>query len=688
MELAKFSEEIEKQILKNKISIFIAGTGSGKSLFIPFCIFSSKRKSKIFITCNTIPSAIALYNMQKKMLQNVLKINTDEGIDQYIGYAADSVKHYNDETNIVYCTARHILNRIVDTFSDPEKKKFDFCDYLFVDEAHTKTLDISVILTLWDKSFKESEKDVPSLIIATATEDKFLKDINPIYCVFKTKPYEVIKNFLEQTPTRKQLWDDIAVKATEINEFDKKLGDILIFVPGRGEMERVISKFELLNKDKDNYKIYRIIRGSHDQESLDEEIDKRKIIFGTNIVETSITIPNLFCVIDSMKEKIISSSAGAVKFLETQTISKDSSIQRAGRVGRTKPGIYIAMMSESDYEKLNEHRSAEIERLDLYEIILKLFSSGLNPIEILADAPEKTVISSIKLLENLSFIKDKDENYILTKKGRVCVNFPLKIRNSSFLYQWADKYPNFIFIGIVVACTIDSLSGPSFFSFDETENTDVQIQTTLSQFVKKSDIGTFLKIILECIIYMEGDLRNRVKLMEFCKQNLLNHNKVKEILTKISLCTKDLKRNEYKFEPEIPEVDNFINEYCDDIEKVLYNSYFNRELFYINGKYYLFPRISPDEKITEAMIKKDGRQTSVSFLMNFRGKQLELKLNKYDTENLVSLEIFSGISRYNFRNFSDIELKGHDLRKSENVIKLVEEGIQVDNDDENIIYFE
>lgn len=76
----------------------------------------------------------------------------------------------------------------------------------------------------------------------------------------------------------------------------------------------------------------------------------RKIIFATNIAETSLTVANIGYVIDSgyVKQKVYSSDTG-MESLVVVPISKVQAIQRTGRAGRTREGKCIRLYSEKFY---------------------------------------------------------------------------------------------------------------------------------------------------------------------------------------------------------------------------------------------------------------------------------------------------------------------------------------------------
>jgi HrpA-like RNA helicase len=105
----------------------------------------------------------------------------------------------------------------------------------------------------------------------------------------------------------------------------------------------------------------------------------RKIIFATNIAETSLTVANVGYVIDCgfVKQKIYNSDTG-MESLMVVPISKVQAIQRTGRAGRTREGKCIRLYSEKYYkEQMPDMTVPEIKRVNLSSTILTLKSLGI-----------------------------------------------------------------------------------------------------------------------------------------------------------------------------------------------------------------------------------------------------------------------------------------------------------------------
>ena len=106
-----------------------------------------------------------------------------------------------------------------------------------------------------------------------------------------------------------------------------------------------------------------------------------KIILSTNIAETSVTIPGIRFVIDSGLVKIRSyKNSTGIDTLKVEAISKNSSIQRAGRAGRESEGKCFRLYSDESFSSLDENTIPEILRCNLSGIILNLKAIGIKDV--------------------------------------------------------------------------------------------------------------------------------------------------------------------------------------------------------------------------------------------------------------------------------------------------------------------
>jgi ATP-dependent helicase HrpB len=80
---------------------------------------------------------------------------------------------------------------------------------------------------------------------------------------------------------------------------------------------------------------------------------RRKVVLATSIAETSLTIEGVRTVVDSgLARRIEHHAASGMGRLVTVRVARAQADQRAGRAGRTAPGVCYRLYSRQDYEAL------------------------------------------------------------------------------------------------------------------------------------------------------------------------------------------------------------------------------------------------------------------------------------------------------------------------------------------------
>ncbi|WP_409347012.1 ATP-dependent helicase HrpB [Paenibacillus sp. MBLB4367] len=157
-------------------------------------------------------------------------------------------------------------------------------------------------------------------------------------------------------------------------------GDVLVFLPGTGEIRRVMSQLTALSLGKG----VRIspLYGNLPQSAQDEAIapcpaGQRKVVLATSIAETSLTVDGVRIVIDCGLSRVprFSPKTGMTR-LETVTVSRASADQRRGRAGRQMPGVCYRLWTEQEERKLAARSVPEINEADLAPLALELAAWG------------------------------------------------------------------------------------------------------------------------------------------------------------------------------------------------------------------------------------------------------------------------------------------------------------------------
>lgn len=151
-------------------------------------------------------------------------------------------------------------------------------------------------------------------------------------------------------------------------------GDLLVFLPGVGEIRRCESRLATLAQQH-NLAIMPLYGDlpAEQQDAVLARSDRRKLILSTNVAETSLTIEGVTGVIDSGLARVLRyDDATGLDKLELTPISKASADQRAGRAGRTQAGICLRLWPQVGHRHRPEFELPEIQRVDLAGALLQL----------------------------------------------------------------------------------------------------------------------------------------------------------------------------------------------------------------------------------------------------------------------------------------------------------------------------
>jgi ATP-dependent RNA helicase DDX35 len=200
-------------------------------------------------------------------------------------------------------------------------------------------------------------------------------------------------------------------------ECSGEAGDILVFLPGKPEIDRAT---DLLTAEPETRHLYPL--ALHGSLSMTAQMAvfqsaprgfKRRVIFATNVAETSLTIPDIRFVIDSglVKRRVFQPASGTHKMVLCK-ISKSSARQRAGRAGRTRPGRVFRLYTQEEYEEMADFSPSEMELCDFTSQLLQLKAIGIrDPISFgfLTPPPRSHVAAAKLALRALGAINDQDE---------------------------------------------------------------------------------------------------------------------------------------------------------------------------------------------------------------------------------------------------------------------------------------
>ena len=208
-------------------------------------------------------------------------------------------------------------------------------------------------------------------------------------------------------------------------------GSVLAFLPGRREIERTAERLAgRIGSDVDVVALFGMLDGrAQDMAIRPSPAGRRKVVLATSIAETSITIDGVRVVIDSGLARLPKfEPASGLTRLETVRASKASADQRAGRAGRTQPGVAIRLWRAEQTAALPAFTPPEILEADLSGLLLDCAAFGVADPATLAflDPPPAPALAEARtLLRELGAITADGR---LTTDGEAMRSLALPVR--------------------------------------------------------------------------------------------------------------------------------------------------------------------------------------------------------------------------------------------------------------------
>ena len=354
-----------------------------------------------------------------------MALTLGEPVGETVGYRVRGDTRVGARTRIEVVTEGVLTRMILD---DPS---LDGIGAVIFDEFHERNLvaDTGLALTLQTQELVRRELRilVMSATLDVAAVARLLGDAQVIGSEGRSFPVDV--RYLPPRP-------DDRIEAHVTRAVRRALaehgGDVLVFLPGAGEIRRV----ESLLCDGDLPPGVRVapLHGMLPLAEQDAAIaparpGERKVVLATSIAETSLTIEGVRVVVDAGVARVprFSPSTGMTR-LETVRVSRASAEQRRGRAGRVAPGTCWRLWAEHDQAALLERATPEILEADLAPLALDLAAAGIaDPLALRwLDAPPPVPFTQARALLRELGALDRDGR--LTAHGTRMAAIPLHPR--------------------------------------------------------------------------------------------------------------------------------------------------------------------------------------------------------------------------------------------------------------------
>ena len=408
--------ELSSALARAGSAVLVAPPGAGKTTVVPIHLLRSGIAGKIILI---EPRRLAARAAARRMASLL-----GEEVGETVGWRMRLDTKVSSRTRIEVVT-EGVFTRMI--LGDPELAGISV---VIFDEFHERSLDADFGLAIAIDVATALREDL-KLLVMSATLDgarvsRLLGDAPIVESAGRAFPVRVAYHDRPGT-----LAIEDAVAAAVRSALTEETGSILVFLPGAKEIRRV---GERLARSLPADVMVTPLYGALDTAEQDRAVRPapegiRKIVLATDIAETSLTIEGVRVVIDSgLKRRPAFETETGLTRLETVRVSRASADQRAGRAGRTEPGVAIRLWRAEQTAALEAFDQPEILASDLSGLLLDCAAWGVDdPAKLsLLDAPRPTSVAEArKLLTELGAL---DASGRLTDAGEAMRQLPLPPR--------------------------------------------------------------------------------------------------------------------------------------------------------------------------------------------------------------------------------------------------------------------
>lgn len=421
-----YRRKILHHILFNQVTVLVGETGSGKSTQLVQFLADSWPATGGSIVC-TQPRKIAALSLAERVQEESSGCYEANSVVCHPTYSSAQELSSKVVFMTDHCLLQHFMH-------DVDSVRIS---YVIVDEAHERSLNTDLLLAQLKKLLLERIDLRLIIMSATADERKlssYFFDCDTFHVMGRNFPVDIkyVPNVYAECssvtgPNHRRgacasYVSDAIKMVYEIHRTEED-GAILVFLTSQMEVEWACENFQNCSA---------VVLPLHGKLSCVEQArvfknypGKRKVIFSTNLAETSLTIPGIKYVVDSgMVKECRFEPKNGMNMLRVSNISQSSAKQRAGRAGRTEPGKCYRLYSESDFESMPSHLEPEIQRVNLGIAVLRILSLGIKDVQDFefVDAPCPEAINmAIRNLIQLDAVAYKNGVLELTDTGRSLV---------------------------------------------------------------------------------------------------------------------------------------------------------------------------------------------------------------------------------------------------------------------------
>ncbi len=394
-------------------AVLVAPPGSGKTTLAPLAL-AGEVTGRVIVA---EPRRVAARAAARRMAEL-----TGTPLGGPVGYSVRGDSRTSAATRIEVVTTGLLVQRLQ---HDPELAGVDA---ILLDEVHERQLDSDLALAFTTDVRAALRPDLRLVAASATAQAERLADAlgagTPVVTAAGT-PFPIDVRWRPPTgPVNApyglrvdpRLLDHVAAVIRQaLAEAD---GDLLVFLPGAGEIDGVAGRLSGQRAQVDLLTLHgRQAAGT--QDAALRPGPRRRVVLATAVAESSLTVPGVRVVVDAGLARVPRTDLGrGLGSLVTVRASRASAHQRAGRAGREGPGVVYRCWSQAEHDRLPEHPDPEIASADLTAFVLQLacWSSADGAGLALLDQPPAAAAAVAR--ETLTALGALDGDGRVTGRGR------------------------------------------------------------------------------------------------------------------------------------------------------------------------------------------------------------------------------------------------------------------------------